>query len=155
MNELLEKYQKFKGSLFTLRQKSSEQLKTAKVELSTKRTKLQQDITSLRCHVSGVDSSLQELSKELQTLLHYKDKEYPLRLVRTEQLRELREAANERNRAELLSLEEQIAEEHKRFELQIQAIRLQLEANATEVQLWGRGGEALSPSQGLALCRPR
>ena len=66
-------------------------------------------------------------------MLHYKEKEYPIRMVRMEQLREQGELQEERNSAEVADLEEQVEEEWNKCNQQLDAVRNRLEARAAEV----------------------
>ena len=97
------------------------------------RKKLQGEVKALREQVSSTDATLQTKSRQLQTLFHYKDKEYPIRMVRIEQLKEQMELLNERNGGEILELESEIEEERRRCEQQVEELRMSMEARATEV----------------------
>lgn len=121
------------GAITTLKEKSAEQLKAAKADLEETRKHLQEEISKLRDRVGRTNSCIQSKSRELHVLLHYKEKEYPIRLVRMEQLREQREIQEERNATEVDDLEDQVEEEWNKCRQQLDAVRMRLEARATEV----------------------
>lgn len=116
-----------------MKEKSAEQLKAARADLEEIRTQLQDEVSELRSRVAYAESTLQSKSREFHILLHYKEKEYPIRMVRMEQLREQGELQEERNSAELADLEEQVEDEWNKYRQQLEAVRMRLEARATEV----------------------
>ena len=116
-----------------MKEKSAEQLKAAQADLDETRQRFQEEIGELRDKVSKANSSIQSKSRELHVLLHYKEKEYPIRMVRMEQLREQGELQDERNCAEVADLEEQVEEEWSKCNQQLDAVRNRLEARAAEV----------------------
>lgn len=67
------------GAITTLKEKSVEQLKAAKTDLEETRKKLQEEVGKLRSRASSADTTIQSKSRELHILLHYKEKEYPIR----------------------------------------------------------------------------
>ena len=123
-----------------MKEKSAEQLKAAKVDLEETRTRLQSEIGELREQVNRANSSVQSKSRELHVLLHYKDKEYPIKMVRMEQLREKAEIQEERQSTEIANLEEQVEEEWNNYQQQLDAVRMRLEARAAEVSGWSQVG---------------
>ena len=67
------------GAIATLKEKSAQQLKAANEDLKETRKRLQDEIGKLRNRVSSMDTTVQSKSRELYILLHYKEKEYPIR----------------------------------------------------------------------------
>ena len=67
------------GAITTLKEKSAQQMKAASEDLEQTRTRLQAEISKLRSRVSNMDTTVQLQSRELYILLHYKEKEYPIR----------------------------------------------------------------------------
>lgn len=121
------------GAISRLKVKSNEQLHKAKEELAVTRTRLEAELSELRKTASKTKSALQLRSQELQMFLNYKEKEYPVKVVRIEQLKEQCELMRERNEIERMELELQMAEERERCQQQLDAIRQTLKKRATEV----------------------
>lgn len=67
------------GAITTLKEKSAQQMKAATEDLEETRKRLQDEISKLRSRVSSMDTTVQSKSRELYILLHYKEKEYPIR----------------------------------------------------------------------------
>jgi septin family protein len=80
-----------------------------------------------------VDGSIETTSRQLQVLRHYKDKEYPVRQVRIEQLKEMQEETRTNQEAEREELEIQIVEEREHYDRHMRAMQTELQARATEV----------------------
>lgn len=121
------------GAITTLKEKSAEQIKAAKADLEDTKKRFEKEISELRDRVDRTNSSIQNKSRELHILLHYKDKEYPIRMVRMEQLREQGDVQEERNSTEVADLEEQVEEEWNKCREQLDAVRMRLETRAAEV----------------------
>ena len=121
------------GAISRLREKSSEQLQKAKEELSITRTRLEAELSELRKTASKTKSVLQTRSQELQMFLNYKEKEFPVKVVKIEQLKEQCDILREGNEMERIELDLQIAEERERCQQQLDAVRQSLEKKATEV----------------------
>ena len=97
------------------------------------RTKLEKDVSELRQTVIAKERMVQKRSKELDVLLNYKEKEYPLKAVKIDQLKEQCEMMIEKNDAELVELEIQIAEEWDKCDQTMNAVKRDLETKATQV----------------------
>lgn len=67
------------GAITTLKEKSAQQMKAATEDLEETRKCLQDEISKLRSRVLSMDTTVQSKSRELYILLHYKEKEYPIR----------------------------------------------------------------------------
>ena len=78
---------------------------------------------------------VQKKSRELDVLLNYKEKEYPLKAVKIDQLKEQCELVVENNDAEVEDLELQIAEEWEKCDKAMGTIKRDLETKATHVSL--------------------
>ena len=76
---------------------------------------------------------MQKRSQELDVLLNYKEKEYPLKTVKIDQLKEQCEIMIEKNDSELAELEVQIAEEWDKCDQTMNALKRDLETKATRV----------------------
>ena len=118
----------------TLKLKSAELLEQAKQDLEDIRTQLRENIEAQHANIKLVDQTVSSKSKQLMTLKHYKDKEYPMRKVRIEQLRENREEINAMQADEVREINQQVAEEQEHYDLHMRAMRIELENKATEVR---------------------
>ena len=67
------------GAITTLKEKSAQQMKAASKDLELTKRRLQDEIGKLRSRVSNMDTTVQSKSRELYILLHYKEKEYPIK----------------------------------------------------------------------------
>lgn len=117
----------------TLKLKSQEMLDEAKQELEETRTTLTQMTETLRESIRQLDDDVVSNSKQLRTLKHYKDKEYPVRQVRIEQLRENQEEFSVSHAEELREINAHVAEENEQYEHHMRAVKAELESRATEV----------------------
>ena len=72
-------FARMQGAITTLKEKSAQQLKAAKADLEETSKRLQNEVSKLRNRVSSADTTVQSKSRELHILLHYKEKEYPIR----------------------------------------------------------------------------
>ncbi len=125
--------QHHQGTMATLKRKSGEILSQAKDELETTKTKLSREIEVYRARVAAIDEVLEKNSRHLQTLRHYKDKDYPVRVIRIEELREQLVEVRANQAEEMEELKQQIIEEMEEYEKQMMAIKLEIEAKATKV----------------------
>ena len=108
-------------------------LAEARRDLEETRNFLHHETESQRAKIMQVDSSIEATSRQLQVLKHYKDKEFPVRQVKIEQLKESEEDLNVYQMREKNELELQITEEREHYEHHLLAIKEQLRARATEV----------------------
>lgn len=118
----------------TLKLKSEELTAEAEQDLEETRNCLHQETEAQRAKIMEVDESIENTSRQLQVLRHYKDKEYPVRKVRIEQLRESQEDMRASQTEDREELEIQIIEEKEHYKHHIQAMRAELQARATEVK---------------------
>lgn len=118
----------------TLKLKSVEMLEEAKQELEETRSALYQNTEAQHGKIRLVDEAINSSSKRLLTLKHYKDKEYPVRQVRIEQLRENQEDINFAQEEEVREINLQVAEEEEHYEHHMRAVKIELQNRATEVQ---------------------
>lgn len=119
----------------TLKMKSQELIDEAARDLEETRNCLHQETEGQRGKIMEVDRCIEETSRQLQGLKHYKDKEYPVRQVRIEQLKETQDERHGNQIADREELEIQILEEREHYDHHIRAMRAQLQARATEVKL--------------------
>lgn len=117
----------------TLKLKSQNLIAEAEEELEETRNSLHQETEARRGKIMQVDEAIEITSRQLQVLRHYKDKEYPVRQVRIEQLKETQEELCASQAAQRDELEMQIAEERDHYDRHIQAMRADMQARATEV----------------------
>ncbi len=117
----------------TLKLKSEEVLAEAKKELEETRSCMHQEIETQRAKIMQIDDAVETASKQLQILKHYRDKEYPVRQIRIEQLKETQEEMRTNQTEEKDELELQIVEEKDHYDLHLQAMRADLQTRATEV----------------------
>lgn len=122
--------------MHTLELKSRKALEEARQALEATRTHLQQEIEAQRDAVMQVDDAIELSSRHLQTLKHYKDKEFPVRLIRIEQLKENLVEMHEDHMAEREELDLQIIEEKEHYEHHIRVVQGKLQASATEVKTY-------------------
>ena len=119
--------------MHTLEIKSRQALEEAQEELEETRTRLQQEIEAQRDEVMQVDDAIESNSRYLQTLKHYKDKEFPVRQIRIERLRESLVEMHEDHMVEREELDLQIVEEREHYDHHLKVIQGKLQASATEV----------------------
>lgn len=118
----------------TLKLKSQELIEETAHDLEETRNCLHQETETQRGKIMEMDECIEDTSRQLQVLRHYKDKEYPVRQVRIEQLKETQEEMRGSQIGDREELEIQIIEEREHYEHHIQAMRAELQARATEVQ---------------------
>ncbi len=118
--------------MYTLKLKSEEMLAEAKEELEATKRRLQDEVEAHRAEVAEVDEDIECSAKELQLLKHYKDKEYPVRQIRIEQLKETQEEAQTEQMEELEDIEMQVSEEREHYQQQLLAMKVDLEEKAAE-----------------------
>lgn len=119
--------------MFTLKLKSEEMLAEAQEDLENTRLKLHQQVEAHRAEVAEVDEEIERCSRELQLLKHYKDKEFPVRQIRIEQLKETQEESQTYQTEELAEIELQVTEERQTFQQQLQTMKHEMEETAAEV----------------------
>lgn len=107
-------------------------LAEAEEELETTRSRLYDQVEAHRAEVAEVDKAIEASTRELQLLKHYKDKEYPVRQIRIEQLKETQEESQSTQMDQLEEIEMQVAEEREQYQQQLEAKKLQLETEAAE-----------------------
>lgn len=117
-----------------LQEKSNTVIAEAEEELEKYRRNLHKDIEKLRTDVAKSDDVLQKSIRQLQMLRHYKDKEFPVRVISIEQLKENLEDQRAVQLEELEVLKSQILKEKENYEQRIVDVSLDLEANAFEVR---------------------
>lgn len=123
------------GAMQTLKLKSQDLIAEAEQELEETRNSLHEETEAWRGKIMQVDEAIETTSRQLQVLRHYKDKEYPVKQVRIEQLKETLEDVRASQVARREELEIQIAEERDHYDQHIRALRADLQARATEVYM--------------------
>ncbi len=96
---------------------------------------LEESVCELRKTVVNTERIVQKKSRELNMLLNYKEKEFPVKLVKIDQLKEQCELLKEDNEADLVEVELQIAVEWDKCDQIIDSVRRDLETKATQVIL--------------------
>lgn len=117
----------------TLKMRSQILIAEAQQQLEETRNCLHQETEARRAKIMQVDEAIEAASRQLQVLRHYKDKEYPVRQVRIEQLKEMQDEVHGNQVAEREELDLQIAEEREHYDHHIQVMKAQLQARATDV----------------------
>lgn len=110
-------------------------LEEAKLDLEETKSVLQENAEAQREKIRLVDEAINSSNKQLVMLKHYKDKEYPVRQVRIEQLRENQEDVGSMQAEEVQELNLQVAEEKEHYDHHMRAMKIELENRATQVQL--------------------
>lgn len=87
VKKLLRKYEKFRGGIITLNDKFHDEHAKVNKELEQTQVKIAIDIAGLQRQVDNVDAKLQERLSELNILMTYKDKEYPVKALRISELK--------------------------------------------------------------------
>lgn len=118
--------------MYTLKLKSEEMLADAEEELEATRSRLHNEVEAHRAEVTEVDKDIEASAKELQLLKHYKDKEFPVRQIRIEQLKETQEESQTSQMDELEDIELQVSEEREQYQQHLEAKKLELETEAAE-----------------------
>lgn len=116
-----------------MKSKSSDIIEEAKEELERTRAKLEAELIELDRTVHNTEQMALKKTKELNMLLNYKDKEFPLQSLKVEQLKEQCELLKESNEADLTDMELQIAEEWDKYEQVMDCVRKDLETRAAQV----------------------
>ncbi len=96
---------------------------------------LEEDISELQRRVINTERIVRKKSRELNTLLNYKDKEYPLKCMKSEQLREQCELVMEDNAVELEEVEQQITDELDKHRQMMEGVKRNLTTKAAQVSL--------------------
>lgn len=117
----------------TLRIKSEEMLEEARQDLEETRGVLHQQIEDQYRRIKQMDEAIIDSSRQLVSLKHYKDKEYPVRQVRIEQMREHQEDILASQADEIRQINEQVAEEKDHYDYHMRLVKRELESKATEV----------------------
>lgn len=115
--------------------KAGEEIEKAKEELEMTRSTLEESISELRRTVNNTERIVRKKSRELNVLLNYKETEFPVKLVKIDQLKEQCELLNEDNEADLVEVELMIAEEWEKCGQIMDSVRRDLETKATQVTL--------------------
>ena len=116
-----------------MKMKSREILEEAKQELEDKRTQFHQRIENIISRVTEINDKLESGYKELQVLRHYKEKEYPVRAIKIDQLKEEKEELQAQQAMKEEELKIKLAEEKESYEQKLKTIRSKLQIKATEV----------------------
>lgn len=119
--------------MHTLRLKAKEMLTEALENLEKIRHKLHEKTELHRRSVIKLDETIECSNRDLQMLKHYKEKEYLVRQMRIEQLKENQQDMHDSQEEELEELKLQILEEKEDHEHHMKALKAELEAKATEV----------------------
>ena len=135
--------------------KSCESVSEGQQDLENIKASFCAQIEELHVQVGKVDVEIKKKSEELCVLCHYKDNEFPVGLVRIEQMKVRLDADYVSQEVDIGKVKQDMEEERKKCQEQIQGDRTLLEAKATKVRvhrapglLIGRssltGGEAAS-----------
>ncbi len=119
-----------------MKTKADEEIEKAEEELEMTRYTLEESVCELRKTVVNTERIVQQKSRELNVLLNYKEKEFPVKLVKIDQLKEQCELLKEDNEADLVEVELQIAVEWDKCGQIIDSVRRDLETKATQVILY-------------------
>ncbi|XP_003383783.1 PREDICTED: pre-mRNA-splicing regulator female-lethal(2)D-like [Amphimedon queenslandica] len=128
----LDKYHKFKGVISKVKQKGATELKDSIEDLESLKSEMESTLAKMRLELHEEEVMLTKSSKQLHTLLNYKEKDYPLKQVKIEQLQMNLDYLDEMHEREELELEESLQEERNKFERKMDEIRRQLETKASE-----------------------
>ncbi len=123
------------GTLSKLQTKAGEELEKAKEDLQMTTANLEADISELQTKVINTERLVRKKSRELNILLNYKDKEFPMKCMKIEQLREQCELIGEDNATELEEVDQQIAEEWDKHRQAMEDVKRDLTTQAAQVNL--------------------
>jgi len=119
--------------MYTLKVKSMAMLAAAQEEQEQTRASLQKEVEVQQEKILQVADAVMIEGKQLRVLKHYKNKEYPVRLVKVEQLKENQIETQTKQMEELEEVKLQEIEEKEHYNQHFQAIKAKFEARAVEV----------------------
>ncbi|KAL5466866.1 hypothetical protein EMCRGX_G031023 [Ephydatia muelleri] len=79
---LLERYGTFKDAIAAVRRRSTRDLEEAKCELEATKTRVDREILDLKEQGERVANLVRPKAQDVNLLLHYKEKEYPVKLLK-------------------------------------------------------------------------
>lgn len=115
--------------------KSSESLSRAQEDLESTRVRLRDQIEVYRAKVAKMDGKIENCSRELQVLHNYKDNEFPVSLVRIEQMKDRLDEEQLSHKEDIEALKLGIAEEKELYQQHVEADKMQIKAKATKVNI--------------------
>ncbi|KXJ12782.1 Uncharacterized protein C20orf96 [Exaiptasia diaphana] len=112
---LLQKYDKFRGALDTLNKTYEEDLIAAKKSLKSTQLKVNMELEELQQNLNALNVKLQKEIQKTNTLLNYKDKEYPEKALQIAKLKKRKEIIASAFKEELEELQAVIETETVKF----------------------------------------
>ncbi|XP_070575324.1 uncharacterized protein C20orf96-like isoform X2 [Ptychodera flava] len=115
VRDLLKKYERFRGAVQNLNHKFDKERETAFKALDEATEKVASDLHGLQSEVERLDEVLEKQQAELKILRSYKDKEYPVKAMKIDELQKQIERLAVVNEDEMNELESIILIEKEKF----------------------------------------
>ncbi|XP_077982917.1 uncharacterized protein C20orf96-like isoform X2 [Glandiceps talaboti] len=132
VKDLLKKYERFRGAVQNLNLKFDKERSSAKKALEEAEEKVDSNLLGLRTEVEKLDDILQKQRKQLKVLRSYKDKEYPVKAMKINELQKQIERLSVEHEDELNELESIIKIEKEKFDKADQDMEHQIKSDITE-----------------------
>ena len=124
------------GTIAKLKLKSSELLSEAQQNLESTRASLHEKIEDLRAKVAEKDVKINKYLRELQVLRHYKENDFPVRMVRIEQMKEQLDGEQISHKGDLEELNQDIVKEKEHHHQKVEADKMQMNAMVIKVSIF-------------------